>query len=279
MIAFHGDKKIKAKYVARVRAHAKADEITKGVYWESGKGCAVGCTIHSGNHAAYETELGIPRILARLEDSIFESLPNARAMKWPMQFLSAVKPGADLSLVWPEFAVWLLTDKKYGVLQYAKSREQKAAIKNVAFLYGKILKGQQVNVVTWQRAAAAATDAYAYAAAAYATDAYAAYAAAYAAYAAATAGYAAATAAYAAAAAATADADATAAYAAAAATANADAAAYAAAAYAYAYAAATAANANAANADAAAATARRDAIEYYFSKLIQLMERTQAAVA
>jgi hypothetical protein len=61
MKAFHNDNEIKQKYLKRVIAHQKADELIKGKYWEKGKGCAVGCTIHSGDHAKYETELGIPR--------------------------------------------------------------------------------------------------------------------------------------------------------------------------------------------------------------------------
>jgi hypothetical protein len=63
-IAFHGDPAIKAFYLGRVRAHRKADEIRHGFYWQGGKGCAVGCTLHSNSHTAYEDELGIPRILA-----------------------------------------------------------------------------------------------------------------------------------------------------------------------------------------------------------------------
>lgn len=41
LLAFHSDKKIKAEYLSRVKAHAKADEIIKGKYWEHGhvKGC------------------------------------------------------------------------------------------------------------------------------------------------------------------------------------------------------------------------------------------------
>ncbi len=44
--AFHNNPKVKSKYLARVKAHEKADEIIKGTYWQGGKGCAVGCTIH-----------------------------------------------------------------------------------------------------------------------------------------------------------------------------------------------------------------------------------------
>src|SRR5256885_1696028 len=81
--AFHGDLAIKAKYIARVNAHRLGDELVQGRYWESGKGCAVGCTVHKDGyenpHAAYEVELGIPRIVARLEDRIFEGLTNGKA--------------------------------------------------------------------------------------------------------------------------------------------------------------------------------------------------------
>jgi hypothetical protein len=52
MKTFHGRLSIKKKYVARVRGHRLADQIVKGKYWENGKGCAVGCTVHSASHAA-----------------------------------------------------------------------------------------------------------------------------------------------------------------------------------------------------------------------------------
>jgi hypothetical protein len=81
MQAFHNDPQIQEKYIARVSKHAQMDEIVKGKYWEGGKGCAVGCTIHSGNHAAYETEIGVPEWLARCEDTFFENLPNRESPK------------------------------------------------------------------------------------------------------------------------------------------------------------------------------------------------------
>lgn len=194
LVAFHNDEKVKEKYVARVRAHKVADEIIKGIYWQNGKGCAVGCTIHSNNHADYETELGIPRILARLEDGIFENLPNERAKEWPEQFLDAVPVGADLCSVWPQFAVWMLIDEQWGVLQFAKTNKTKKLILAVAKFYqeGKYAKPEHYDEIRKIRAAAAdATDAAAYAAAA-ADAAYAADAADAAAYAAAVAAYAAA---------------------------------------------------------------------------------------
>lgn len=108
MKAFLGDKEVKKKYLARVIAHAKADEIVKGQYWENGKGCAVGCTIHSNDHSAYERELGVPEWLARLEDQLFEKMPLKEAKKWPKQFLEAINIGADLEQVKLPFVVFIL---------------------------------------------------------------------------------------------------------------------------------------------------------------------------
>jgi hypothetical protein len=247
MRAYHNDPTIKEEYLARVMAHRLADEIIKGTYWQDGKGCAVGCTIHSNNHNAYETELGIPTVLARLEDGIFESLPNERAKIWPEEFLRAINVGADLSGVWPKFAIWLLTDEIYGVLQYAKTEAQKKAIQDVAEAYKH---PENLAPDDWLQLRNAA-DAAAYAHAAYAAAYAAAHAAAYAADAAA------------------ADAHAAYAYAAAA-----DAAAAAYAADAAAAAAAYAADADAAAAaaaDAAAAAAKQKARIAQADKLLELL--------
>jgi hypothetical protein len=170
MLSYHNDPAIKEKYLARVRAHAADDELIHGTYWQDGKGCAVGCTVHSADHSAYEVELGIPRVLARLEDGIFEGMKNGRSKHWPEQFLSAIEVGRDLSLVWPRFAVWLLTDKWHGVLQYAKTQKAKIAIQKVADAYQSVVEVQKK--IDWQKLrsqayyAYAADAAYAYASAA-----------------------------------------------------------------------------------------------------------------
>lgn len=111
MQAYHGDPQIKADILAQLAAHREADELVKGQYWEDGKGCAVGCTLHSGDHAEYEPRFGIPQMLAWLEDRIFEGLPNVEAQAWPEKFMAAIEPGADLSRVGWQFLHWLLTDE------------------------------------------------------------------------------------------------------------------------------------------------------------------------
>jgi hypothetical protein len=161
MKAFLGNPKIKAKYLARLTAHAKGDEIVKGKYWENGKGCAVGCTIHSSDHMAYETELGIPVMLAKLEDEIFENLPNGTAMEWPFRFLSAINIGVDLSMVGSQFLYWLLMDKKDGVIRFS-NKKTRASIIMVGDLYKQRLNGNEPNQTTWNAARDAAREAAGY---------------------------------------------------------------------------------------------------------------------
>jgi len=173
MIAYHGSHTTKDAYLARVQAHRAADEIIKGKYWVGGKGCAVGCTIHGSDHAAYERELGIPRFLAWIEDAIFERLPNDVARAWPERFLSAIKPGADLSKVGPKFIVWMLGDAECGTLRLCNPAGAEATRRVIA-LYQREVDGDRVTADEWkqakehvwkaQRDAAAAYDA-AYAAA------------------------------------------------------------------------------------------------------------------
>ncbi len=116
MLSFHNDPKIKEKYLSRIAAHRAADEIIKGQYWERGKGCAVGCTIHSAGHERYETELGLPEWLARLEDKIFEHMPDANAKNFPHDFLQAIPVGVNLEPVRWSFCAFMLKENIERVL-------------------------------------------------------------------------------------------------------------------------------------------------------------------
>ena len=135
------DQDLKDELLAEIIKHREQDQIIQGTYGEGigkeWKGCAVGCSIHSlnkikrkrlytDNHKVYETYLGIPEAIARLEDTIFEGLPVELAKEWPERFIKAVNVGADLSLVLPKFYIKILTDKKHGVRQYAFEDGKKA---------------------------------------------------------------------------------------------------------------------------------------------------------
>ena len=146
---------MKEKYLARVKAHQKADQIVQGHYWDRGRGCAVGCTIHGSNHEAYETKLGIPIQLAYLQDLIFEELPSKEAKDFPVDFLESIPVGEDLKPVLHQFLYWLLVDPEDGVIQYAQDEEEeqvKEAILSVADLYSRVMKGQEVTNEQWSAA-------------------------------------------------------------------------------------------------------------------------------
>jgi hypothetical protein len=173
MLAYHNDPAVKAKYLRRVRAHAKADRIIQGTGWDNGRGCAIGCTLEAYDHARYPIELGIPVGLARLEDQIFERLPESEAMKWPAAFLSAIPVGADLTLVWPRFALWLL---RGGPERSLELPAVKSAVDGVAALFERwVNTGDKPPVADWRAARSASSSSSAYAAGTD-YDAYAAYA-------------------------------------------------------------------------------------------------------
>ena len=118
MQAYHNEPALKVSVVAQMRGHIARDELIHGKYWENGKGCAVGCVAHDSEypHQTMSEFIGVPVQLAQLLDGLFEALPNGEAKALPMRFLEAIRPGADLSRIWPQFAHWLLADPEVGIL-------------------------------------------------------------------------------------------------------------------------------------------------------------------
>ena len=156
--AWHNNGALKKKYLARVARHRKADELIHGVGWENGKGCAVGCTFHKYDHEAGAAEIGFPVQLIQLQDAIFEWLKNGDAQSWPEQFLGAARVGADLSMVWPKFALWMLRDRKSPVVVAAKSDAAvQRSVRGVAKLYAEwVQTGERSSEDRWAAAVAAA---------------------------------------------------------------------------------------------------------------------------
>lgn len=167
MKAFYGDPAVKEKYLARVRAHREADQLVRGTGWDDAthRGCAIGCTLDAYDHSRYPTELGIPERVAHLEDWLFEHMPVEDALAWPERVLVSIKEGADLSRVWPEFAIWMLTDPEHDMLQHAGDRvDVRAAIEGVAALYRRTAVSREEWIKVGARAAAEAAEAAAEAA-------------------------------------------------------------------------------------------------------------------
>jgi hypothetical protein len=162
MIAYHGKQSIKNKYLARVRKHREADQLVQGIGVQgrgaSFRGCAVGCTLNKYEHEAYPVELGVPVQIAHLQDAIFEGLAKEEAMAWPEAFLDAIQPGADLSMVWPRLAVWMLKDLETIPDLAADVR---TAIEGVRVCYERRVAGDEPSEEEWNTAGKAARDAWA----------------------------------------------------------------------------------------------------------------------
>ena len=86
--------------------HIEADAVTQGEYWErdgnavGGHGCFIGCLTHGRNAEDIESEFGMPLILVRLTESIFERLTPEAAAKFFGDIPEAIgKDGKDLSPV------------------------------------------------------------------------------------------------------------------------------------------------------------------------------------
>ena len=160
----------KDKLISILEAHAAADNIIQGSYWNkgNGKGCAVGCTLHDygvdpGDHSQYETLFGIPRVLARLEDTIFEGLSVETSKQWPLRFVNAVPVDTDISNCFPKFMMFILTDPEHGVIKYAKTDRTLTVVQQSSDLY---LDWPNIDAAAAAAAGAAGAAGAAYAAAA-----------------------------------------------------------------------------------------------------------------
>jgi len=179
MLSYLNNTKLKRDFVKEIKWHQDQDKTIKGTYQEGTngdfKGCAVGCSIHSLNrlngtkfetskHKVYETALGIPEWLARLEDDIFEGLPTEEALKWPLRFSKAIPVGVDLEPVKWQFCAYLMKENIDRVLKLDISDELKeqvvSAIRGVLSLHEEAIKtGRWDGPAAWSAAESAAESA------------------------------------------------------------------------------------------------------------------------
>lgn len=90
-----------ATMTTEVDAHLAADLLIQGTYFNSatGKGCFIGCLAHSSKAATLTERFGIPLILVRVLENIFEALPFSEASAFFAAIPRAI--GKDLiRVVW-----------------------------------------------------------------------------------------------------------------------------------------------------------------------------------
>lgn len=89
-----------------VAAHVAADSIVQGTYWdtEDNKGCFIGCLAKADDPAINETAYGLPVMVQRIAENIFEALPADEAKAFFAALPDAVGcDGKDLSKVGWQF--------------------------------------------------------------------------------------------------------------------------------------------------------------------------------
>lgn len=160
MLAFVNGLETKEQALARAAAHREADNYVQGTFdTGDGKGCSVGCMMQPFRdpddpdeswHRTEERAWNVPRIIARLQDRIFEGLPLAESRAWTERYIAAVPVGADLGLVAARFMHWLMTDPE-GVRRHARE-DGHQAIERVAALYERLIGGDTVTDKEWEEA-------------------------------------------------------------------------------------------------------------------------------
>jgi hypothetical protein len=168
LTAYLDDPALKERVLTGLAAHAAADELVRGVYFEQGvddgrvRACSIGCTLHDLNpdlpaadHARFVDELGIPEQIAHLIDAIFEEQTNdPAAAAWSQRIMAAIPVGADLTGVWDAYALWML-DRLV-----ADGNDPDGVVAAMAGLFRRAVSGDEPTHTEWESAARAAWDAW-----------------------------------------------------------------------------------------------------------------------
>ena len=87
-----------------VQQHVAADSVIQGNYWDGSRGCFIGCLNHSDDPTGAEKQYGLPVMVQRIAESIFERLPSKDAVKFFAALPNAIGcDGKDLSRIGWQF--------------------------------------------------------------------------------------------------------------------------------------------------------------------------------
>jgi len=164
--AFNNNQKLKDELIIQLENHYNADEIIKGQYWEHGKGCAIGCILHSNIHKDLE-KIGIPEWLGYLIDHLFEGLSNNQSKKFPIKFIKSISVGFDnWILLYHKLCVYFLTD----IIKTEKDKKVIKVIADIITLHIKVLKGDIKSNLLEKSAAWSTAESAAWSAAAWSAE-------------------------------------------------------------------------------------------------------------
>jgi hypothetical protein len=110
MLTYNASAELKAEHVAHAEAHFAAEQLLSGTYGteKNGKfyGCSVGCFAHDiapdvedNRHEIVANHYALPEWLVRLQDSMFEGLPQEDRGTFHVELAKRIPLGADLTPV------------------------------------------------------------------------------------------------------------------------------------------------------------------------------------
>jgi hypothetical protein len=162
--AYFGRSDLRDTAIAEMEEHKRLDQIVKGTYGDlpptakNFRGCMIGCLGGKKRHEGCLDRFNFPIRLSNLFDAIFEGLPDPDHIAFTTDALSAINPGADLSMVAERWIHWLLTAPEMRLIELAEENGKKA-IKQVAGLYARRIAADEPTMEEWDAAWAAAWDA------------------------------------------------------------------------------------------------------------------------
>lgn len=164
MKCFNGDPETRRRILQRAHEagiRASRGEDRKAIFWSRRSWCGAPyvCNKPNCDHSFYAAEIGVPIAIAYAEHSLFNELSNRSAGRWPTRFLNALSLRVDgvlLNEVWRDMALFVLADKKYGLLNVARTPEQTDAIVRIVELF----ESRSTNGEEWEKAGRIARHVY-----------------------------------------------------------------------------------------------------------------------
>lgn len=93
MQSYHNDIGIKEKYISRIRDQIDSGGLIRRGAWEKGKLAANVCIVEDLH--IYESELGIPKWVARLGYNLFDSMSPDYYPEWIVLFFESIPIGVN----------------------------------------------------------------------------------------------------------------------------------------------------------------------------------------
>lgn len=112
------------------------------------------------DRAEIAAALGLPATIAEVAEDVFDGLPPEEAPAFAVALAeataSAAARGADLSGVWPRFALTVLADPERGAVRLARTERAREALQSVVSCYLMTAGGLEVPPTEWLAASAGA---------------------------------------------------------------------------------------------------------------------------